>query len=59
MATSTTHNIYVPKDLLSPLARYMVDKGQASMSKLVQQALREKLEREGYITAESPPESPV
>lgn len=59
MATSTTHNIYVPKDLLSPLARYMVDKGQMSMSKLVQQALREKLQRDGYITAESPPESPA
>lgn len=49
MATSTTHNIYIPKDLLSPLARYMVDKGQLSMSKLVQQALREKLQREGYL----------
>lgn len=52
MATSTTHNIYIPKDLLSPLARYMVDKGQMSMSKLVQQALREKLQREGYLHVE-------
>lgn len=53
MATSTTHNIYIPKDLLSPLARYMVDKGQMSMSKLVQQALREKLQREGYLHVET------
>lgn len=49
MATSTTHNIYIPKDLLGPLARYMVDKGQPPMSKLVQEALREKFEREGYL----------
>lgn len=48
MATSTTHNIYIPKDLLSPLARYMVERGDSNMSRLVQRALRELLEREGY-----------
>lgn len=49
MATSTTHNIYIPKDLLGPLAKYMVATSQESMSKLVQKALREKLAREGYL----------
>lgn len=49
MATNTTHNIYLPKDLIGPLARYMVETKLDSMSKLVQLALREKLQREGYI----------
>jgi metal-responsive CopG/Arc/MetJ family transcriptional regulator len=49
MATNTTHNVYIPKDLITPLAKYMVDQGVMSMSKLVQQALREKLQREGYL----------
>lgn len=48
MATATTRNIYIPKDLLAPLARYLVATGETSMSKLVQAALREKLTREGY-----------
>lgn len=30
----------------------MVDKGNPPMSKLVQEALREKLEREGYIKSD-------
>lgn len=48
MATQTTHNIYIPKDLLGPLARYLIEKQVDSISKLVQTALREKLQREGY-----------
>lgn len=49
MATATTHNLYIPKDLLGPLARYAVEHGQESIGKIIQQALREKLEREGYL----------
>ena len=49
MATATTINVYVPKDLYAPLAKYLVDKGLKSTSALVQQALREKLTREGYL----------
>lgn len=41
--------IYLPKDLLAPLARYLVAHGHPPMSKLVQEALREKLSREGYL----------
>lgn len=55
MATNTTHNVYIPKDLLAPLARYLVAHNHPPMSKLVQAALREKLEREGYLTPSPPP----
>jgi hypothetical protein len=52
MATQTTQNVYIPKDLIAPLARYLVEHHQKA-GKVIQDALREKLEREGYVVIKS------
>jgi hypothetical protein len=51
MATSTTHNVYVPKELHGPIARYLYEHNHLPVGKLIQQALREKLTREGYLSS--------
>lgn len=48
MANNTTYSIYVPKTLAALIARYMIERGEKSVSKLVQVAVSEKLKRDGY-----------
>lgn len=52
MATQTTATVYLPKTLLGPLARYMVEHDNPPLSTLLREALTEKLQREGYLSAD-------
>ena len=51
MAISSTHHLYIPKDLYAPIAKYLCEHDNQPLGKLIQQALREKLIREGYLSS--------
>jgi hypothetical protein len=51
MAISSTHHLYIPKDLYGPIAKYLCEHDNQPLGKLIQQALREKLRRDGYLSS--------